>query len=188
MNPSGKLAETLPVSYRVTPTGENGNFATTPKSEHTEGIYIGYRYYEKKGKRVEFPFGYGLSYTEFSYENPKVTLKESKDDLTVTVKFDLRNVGSRLGKEAVQLYISDYESSVDRPVKELKEFAKYEIKAGGKKKVEFKLHKEAFGFFDVNKGCFVVEPGRFYIMIGTSSEKINIKEEINIANSYTYEG
>lgn len=188
VNPSGKLAETLPVSYRVTPTGENGNFATTPKSEHTEGIYIGYRYYEKKGKRVEFPFGYGLSYTEFSYENPKVTLKEGKDDLTVTVKFDLRNVGSRLGKEAVQLYISDYESSVDRPVKELKEFAKYEIKAGGKKKVEFKLHKEAFGFYDVKKGCFVVEPGRFYIMIGTSSEKINIKEEINIANSYTYEG
>lgn len=181
VTPSGKTSETYPLSYSENPT--YGNYPAGPViSEHRESVYIGYRYYDKAGKDVVFPFGYGLSYTEFSYSDLKVSSDSIKDTDTLTVSFKVKNIGDRDGAEIAQLYVADKEATIYRPVKELKHFKKVFLKAGEEKEISFTLSKRDFAFFNVNSGEFQVESGEFDILVGASSRDIKLNATVNVTS------
>ncbi len=171
VNPSGKLSETYPNKLSDNPSflnfpGDYGN------PVYAEGIFMGYRYYEKKRQAVLFPFGHGLSYAEFEYSNIKIDKSKITDNDTVDVSIDVWNVGRYAGKEVVQLYVSDKECKVSRPLKELKGFQKVYLEPGQSKTVTFTLDKRAFAYYNVAIHDFYVESGDFTIMIGASSQDI----------------
>lgn len=177
VNPSGKLPTTFPVRLEDNPAyinypGENG------KVRYGEGIYVGYRYYEKKNVKSLFPFGHGLSYTKFKYSNLRLSAKSLTATDTVKVKVDVTNNGKVAGKEVVQLYVRDVKSTFARPEKELKAFAKVEINPGKKKTVTFTLDREAFWYFDVVKNDWNIEPGEFEIIVGASSQDVRLSKMI----------
>lgn len=182
VNPSGKLAETFPIKLSDNPSYLNfpGELDTV---NYREGIFVGYRYYDKKEMDVLFPFGYGLSYTTFEYSDLKFSSDKIKDTDTLTVSFKIKNTGNRAGKEIAQLYVSDKESTVIRPVKELKEFAKIHLEAGEEKTVEFKLDKRAFAYYNISVSDWHVESGEFEIMIGKSSRDIVLKESVYVEST-----
>ena len=167
-NPSGKLSETFPKELSHNPSYLNFP-GEGDKVEYREGIFVGYRYYDKKNLEPLFPFGYGLSYTTFEYSNLNISKNEILDTETVTVSVKVKNIGEITGKEVVQLYIRDIESSVIRPEKELKGFEKIELKPGEEKTVVFELDKRAFAYYNVDIGDWHVETGEFEILIGKSS-------------------
>ena len=134
--------------------------------EYREGIFVGYRYYDKKKMDVLFPFGHGLSYTTFEYSNMQIDKECIKDTETLTVTVDVTNTGKKAGKEVVQLYVADKESTVIRPVKELRNFAKIELAPGETKNVAFTLDKRAFAYYSVKIHDWHVESGEFDILIG----------------------
>jgi beta-glucosidase len=179
VNPSGKLAETFPKKLSDNPSYLNfpGEGDTV---QYKEGIFVGYRYYEKKEMDVLFPFGHGLSYTDFEYSDITLSADEinEKDILTVTVT--VKNTGKREGKETVQLYVRDTHSSVVRPEKELKGFEKVTLKAGESKRVVFKLDKRAFAYYNTEIGDWYVEYGEFEILIGSSSADIRQKASVYV--------
>jgi len=170
VNPSGKLPETFPKRLEDNPTypyypGQGG------KVSYGEGIFVGYRYYDTKEVEPQFPFGYGLSYTTFEYNNLQVpTEMRPSDKLKVTV--DVTNTGERAGKEVVQLYIRDMESSLERPAKELKGLQKISLDAGEVKTVQFYITTDALSFYDPSKKRWVAEAGEFEVLIGSSSRDI----------------
>lgn len=171
--PSGKLPTTFPVRLQDNPAyinypGENG------KVRYGEGIFVGYRYYDKKKIKPLFPFGHGLSYTKFKYSNLKFSAKAVTPKDKLTVKVDVTNTGKVTGKEIVQLYVRDIKSTFARPEKELKAFAKVEVKPGKKKTVTFTLDREAFWYFDVAQNGWSTEPGEFEFLIGSSSRDIRL--------------
>ncbi len=179
VNPSGKLPETYPVVYTDTPAVNN--FPGNPASvEYRESIYIGYRYYEKAKKAVRYPFGFGLSYTTFEYSDIKLSDKSIKDTDTLTVTVKVKNTGDVSGYEVVQLYVSDTESTIYRPEKELKGFKKIWLNPGEEKEVAFELSKRAFAFYNVNINDWCVESGEFSILIGASSADIRLSETVNV--------
>ena len=144
--PPGKLAETFPIKLVDTPAhinfpGGNGEV------RYGEGIFIGYRYYDAKEVPVQFPFGYGMSYTTFAYKNPKVSAATFKDVDGLTVSVDVTNTGKVAGKEVVQVYVHDHKSKLIRPPKELKGFAKVELQPGETKTVSLKLDFRAFAYY-----------------------------------------
>ena len=171
VNPSGKLAETFPVKLSDNPSYLNfpGEGDTV---RYSEGIFVGYRYYEKKDMQVRFPFGHGLSYTDFEYSNITLSSEEigQHDILTVTVT--VKNTGKYEGKEIVQLYVRDTHSSVVRPEKELKGFEKVHLRPGESKRVVFKLDWRAFAYYNTNINDWYVEYGQFAILVGASSQDI----------------
>mgnify|MGYP002624457766 CR=1 FL=1 len=164
VNPSARLPETMPIRLEDTPCyltyGGEGNTAV-----YSEGIFVGYRYYTKKKVPVLFPFGHGLSYTEFAYSNLRLSADAVKDTDTLTVCVDVTNTGSVPGKEVVQLYVSDRESEVFRPVRELKAFDKVELRPGETKTVKFELCKRAFAYWNTVIHDWYVETGVFDIQI-----------------------
>lgn len=171
VNPSGKLAESFPIKLIDTPAyinypGENG------KVRYGEGIFIGYRYYDAKEIPVQFPFGFGMSYTTFTYTNPKVSAVSFRDVDGLTVAVDVTNTGKLAGKEIVQLYVHDHASSIVRPPKELKGFAKVELQPGETKTVSLKLDLRAFAYYHPAYQQWVTEDGDFDILIGASSTDI----------------
>jgi beta-glucosidase len=177
VNPSGKLPTTFPVRLEDNPAyinypGENG------KVRYGEGIFVGYRYYDKKKLAPLFPFGHGLSYTSFEYSNLRLSAKSLTPDKTLTVKVDVTNTGKVAGKEIVQLYVRDVKSTFARPEKELKAFAKVELKPKQKKTVTFTLDREAFWHFDTGKNAWSTEPGEFEVWVGTSSRDIREKRSV----------
>lgn len=181
-NPSGKLAETF--AYKLEDTPAYNHYIGSKKStEHREGIYVGYRYYEKTGKEVRWPFGYGLSYTTFKYSGLKLSAKKIKDTDTLTVSFKIRNTGSFDGAETAQLYVKDNESTVFRPVKELKGFKKVFLKAGEEKTVEISLSKRAFAYYNVNISDWHVESGDFTILVGASSADIKLTGSVYVEST-----
>ncbi len=171
VNPSAKLPETFPIRLEDNPSYLS-YFGEGDMVEYREGIFVGYRYYDKKKMDVLFPFGYGLSYTTFEYANLTVDKENMKDTDTLTVKVDVTNTGSMTGKEVVQLYVADKESTVIRPVKELRDFAKVELAPGETKTVTFTLDKRAFAYYSVRIHDWHVETGEFDILIGKSSRDI----------------
>jgi len=182
VNPSGKTSETYPLSFSDNPT--YGNYPGGPvTSEHRESVYIGYRYYDKAEKDVLFPFGYGLSYTTFVYNDIKLSSKEIKDTDTVTVSFKIKNTGDTDGAEVAQLYVADKESTIFRPVKELKGFKKVFLKAGEEKEISIDLSKRAFAFYNVEFGDWQVETGEFDILIGASSRDIKLSETMTVVST-----
>ena len=179
VNPSGKTAETYPLCNQDNPT--YGNYPGGPvTSEHRESIYIGYRYYDKAQKDVLFPFGHGLSYTKFEYSGIKLSKKNIKDTDELTVSFKIKNVGEVAGAEVAQLYVSDKESTIFRPEKELKEFAKVYLEPGEEKTVKLTLSKRAFAFFNVNCHDWCTESGEFEILIGASSRDIRLSATVKV--------
>jgi len=182
VNPSGKLAETFPVKL-----SDNPSYLNFPgekdKVEYKEGIFVGYRYYDKKEVEPLFPFGYGLSYTSFEYSNLSVDKKEMKDTDTVSVHVTVKNTGDRAGKEIVQLYIQDVESRVIRPEKELKGFEKVALQPGEEKTVTFTLDKRSFAYYNVELKDWHIETGDFRILVGKSSRDIVLSETIHVEST-----
>ncbi|WP_373232346.1 glycoside hydrolase family 3 C-terminal domain-containing protein [Cohnella sp.] len=188
-NPCGKLAETFPMRIADTPAYLNFP-GDGDRVEYKEGIYVGYRYYDKKQIRPLFPFGHGLSYTTFEYSALAMDKTVISDTETVNVSINVKNTGSRAGKEIVQLYVRDTTSSVSRPDKELKGFAKVSLAPGEVKTVSFILDKRSFAYFDVERKDWHVETGEFEILIGKTSADIALKGTILVHSSvpveYTY--
>ncbi len=179
VNPSGKLAETWALKLADNPSylnfpGEEGVV------EYAEGIFIGYRYYDKKQMEVLFPFGYGLSYTDFQYSDLRLD-KESMDDTqTLTVTCKVKNTGKVAGREIVQLYVRDEVSSVRRPVRELKGFEKITLEAGEEKEVSFVLDKRSFAYYETKIKDWYVESGRFFVEIASSSRDIRLSGTVEV--------
>jgi len=182
VTPSGKLAETFPVQL-----SDNPSYLNFPgegdRVEYREGLFVGYRYYDKKQLRPLFPFGHGLSYTTFEYANLTVDKKELTDRETLRVTVNVRNTGPRAGKEVVQLYVRDVESGVIRPLKELKGFDKVALEPGEEKTVIFELDKRSFAFYDVSVKDWTVETGEFEILIGRSSQEIALSETVTVRST-----
>ncbi len=182
VNPSAKLPETFPRKLEDNPSYLS-YFGEGDVVEYREGIFVGYRYYDKKKMDVLFPFGYGLSYTTFEYSNLTVDKECMKDTDTMTVTVDVTNTGRVTGKEVVQLYIADKESTVIRPVKELRDFAKVELAPGETKTVTFTLDKRAFAYYSVRIHDWHVETGEFDILIGKSSRDIVLDKTVTVEST-----
>lgn len=178
VNPSGKLSETYPMALENNPS--YGNFAQPVEVHYAEGIFVGYRFYQKHKIPVLFPFGYGLSYTTFEYSGLKLDKSSMKDNEKLNVTLSVKNTGSVAGKEVVQLYVSDKECSVARPVRELKKFAKVLLKPGEKKEVKFELSFRDFAFWCTKLNKWYVETGDFTIEIGASSEDIKLSQNVHV--------
>ncbi|WGU96186.1 glycoside hydrolase family 3 C-terminal domain-containing protein [Paenibacillus dendritiformis] len=179
VNPSGKLAETFPVSLEQTPSYLN--FPGGKKEVfYGEGIFVGYRYYEAKKETPLFPFGHGLSYTTFAYEQIRIDKSSMKDTDTATVTVTVRNTGSRAGKEVVQLYVKHAGSSVVRPVKELKGFAKISLEPGEAAEVSFTLDKRSFAYFNTDIHDWFAESGTYDILVGPSSADTPLTAPIDV--------
>lgn len=185
VNPSGKLAETFPVKYEDTPTGENGQFGLMHSVTYEEGVFVGYRYYDYKKKKPAFCFGHGLSYTKFAYSGLAVQVHENTD-LEIKIKLFVKNIGKIAGAETVQIYVGETRPSVERPVKELKAFTKVLLQPGEEKEVELTLSKEAFSYYSMDKNSFYVEKGKYTVYAGASVEDIRLTTELELKNSYTF--
>ncbi|MCF8364591.1 MAG: glycoside hydrolase family 3 C-terminal domain-containing protein [Bacteroidales bacterium] len=179
VNPSGKLAETFPVKLEDTPA-----FLNFPAEQgevlYGERIFVGYRYYDKKKTEPLFPFGYGLSYTTFEFDNISVSASDFTDVEGVTVSLTVKNTGFVKGKEVVQLYISDKECSLSRPEKELKRFTKVELEPNEKTTISFKLEARDFSFFDSRRKMWIAESGDFTLAFGSSSRDIRQAVDVTL--------
>ncbi|MEH6571221.1 MAG: glycoside hydrolase family 3 C-terminal domain-containing protein [Halioglobus sp.] len=179
VNPSGKLAETFPIKIEDNPTfiawaGEEG------KSYYNEGVFVGYRYYDKKKVEPLFPFGYGLSYSNFEFSDISVDRSAISENDTVNISLSVKNTGKVSGKEVVQLYVRDMESSVGRPQKELKHFAKISLKPGEAEVVSFQLSNRDFAFYSARHQQWITESGDFTVMIGNSSRNLPLRQKISL--------
>lgn len=179
VNPSAKLAETFPKKLEDNPSylyfrGEGD------RTEYREGVFVGYRYYEKKKMDVLFPFGHGLSYTTFAYSNLCLDKKQMKDTEELTVSVDITNTGTMAGKEVVQIYVKAPETDVIRPVKELREFAKVSLEPGEAKTVTFTLGKRAFAYWDVLSHSWWVDSGDYTICAAASSADVRVEEVVTV--------
>ena len=185
VNPSGKLPETFPLCIEDTPAYVYGEFPGDDSVTYHEGIYVGYRYYSTKGIPVAYPFGYGISYTDYEYSDLRIENVSSQDEVNVKAYITVKNTGKMAGKETVQLYVHALDSKVERPVRELRAFAKVALNPGESKTVELTLNEEAFTYFDVEKDCFFAEKGSYEIQIGANVEDIRLKEAVVLEWDYT---
>ena len=184
VNPSGHLPESFPVKLEDNPSYLF--FGGEPRgTEYREGIFVGYRYYDKKKMDVLFPFGHGLSYTTFEYSSLKLSRDAMKDTDTVEVKATVKNTGSRAGKAVVQLYVGDAEGYVNaiRPVRELKGFRKVFLEPGESKEVSFTLCKRAFATWRSEIHDWWVESGDFTIEIGDSVANLPLKATVKVEST-----
>lgn len=179
INPSGKLPLSFPKYYRDTPTFLNfpGEYQ---KVVYGEGLFIGYRYYEIKEMDVLYPFGYGLSYTSFRLSNLSIPNTIDIETSDICVSFDIMNTGLMAGSEVIQIYVSDIESTLLRPKKELKSFKKIFLEAGETKNIQLKISSDDLACYDTCLGKFITEPGKFEILIGTSSKDIYLKGIVTV--------
>ena len=176
VNPCGKLAETWPLTYADVPSA--ADFATRRKTvEYREGLYIGYRYFTTAEKAVRFPFGYGMSYTTFTYSD--MVADEQGVSLTVT------NTGSVAGTEIVQLYVAKKNSELFRPAKELKGFARVTLAPGEKQRITIMLDDKAFRFWNVKANRWEIEGGEYELLVGASVEDIRLCEKISVHGTAT---
>ena len=174
-NPSGKLPITFPKRWE-----DCSAFGSYKKEDgitrYKDGIYVGYRHFDKNNIEPLFPFGFGLSYTSFEYSDLKLSSNQMKKNEKLTASLKVKNTGKVDGKEIVQLYIRDVASSLDRPNKELKGFRKINLKAGEEGTVDFDITEDQLKYFDPQKNNWIAEPGEFEILIGSSSRDIKLKD------------
>jgi beta-glucosidase len=182
VNPSGKLAETFPHRLADTPAYLNypGGHGEV---RYGEGLFIGYRYYDARQIPVQFPFGYGLSYTTFAYNNPKVSAATFKDVDGLTITVDVTNTGKVAGKEIIQVYVSDRKSGLIRPPKELKAFAKVTLQPGETKTVSVPLDFRAFAYYHPAYKQWITEDGEFNLLIGASSTDIRCTQTVTLQST-----
>src|SRR5262249_34327753 len=153
-------------------------YADPPESKkvkYAEGVFVGYRHFDRSSTKPLFPFGYGLSYTVFEYGHLSVTPPSGNLNELVTVLFDVTNRGQREGAEVAEVYVGDTHASLPRPAKELKGFAKLNLKPGETKRVMLTLDRRAFSYYDVHSKDWKAEPGEFTIMVGGSSDNTPLK-------------
>ena len=181
INPSGKLAETMPLKLSDNPSYLN--FGGGEKVEYREGIFVGYRYYDTQEMDVAFPFGYGLSYTTFAYSNLKLSMENPTEKDTVMVSADVTNTGKSAGKEVVQLYIRDLTGSAIRPEKELKGFEKVFLEPGETKTVTMELNKRSFAWYNTELHDWFAASGDYEILVGASSRDIRLTETLHLNSS-----
>ena len=181
-NPSGKLAETYPISYQDCSSSETFG-VNTRQVEYAESIYVGYRYYDKAGIPVQFPFGYGLSYTTFDVSN----LRVSKDNInfatanpTITVQCKVKNTGNVAGAQVIQVYLSDKTQDIFKANKELKGFCKVFLEPEEEKEVTIQLNKRAFSHYDVRSKAWEVLSGTYEIYVGTSLVDTPLSRELHV--------
>ncbi|KAF9006624.1 glycoside hydrolase family 3 protein [Cyathus striatus] len=188
VNPSGKLSLTFPKRLEDTPSypsyGDKGQ--EHGKILYNEGVFVGYRSYEKRSLAPLFPFGYGLSYTGFKYSDLKVSDISATGTFNVT--FKITNAGNVYGKEIAQIYISDVESSLPRPLKELKGFVKVELTPGETKSTALALDKEALSFYDDRAGHWIAEKGSYTVQVGSSSADIRLQDKVELSQTITWKG
>jgi len=180
-NPSGKL----PVSFekRWEDNASYDSYYDNDGDKHvifTEGVFLGYRHFDRNNIEPEFPFGFGLSYTTFEYSNLHSYKDYFKTNDLVELMLTIKNTGKEDGAEVVELYVNDPVSSFPRPPKELKAFSKIQLKAGESRDIRFTLDENAFHFYNPDKKQWEVEPGEFNILIGSSSKDIRLKKKITI--------
>ncbi len=176
-NPSGKLAETFPLKLEDNPSylffpgdGKNVRYA--------EGVYVGYRWYDSRKQPVRWAFGHGLSYTEFTYSNLRLSAAEMGDDDTVTVSVDITNSGKMAGKEAVQLYISDGTGTFGRPLKELKGFAKVSLEPGETKTVSMAISARDLSYYNEALGDWYAQSGTYTVLVGAACDDIRLTADL----------
>ena len=184
INPSGRLPQTFPQRLEDDPTfvnypGENG------KVVYGEGIFIGYRYYDRKKIEPLYGFGHGLSYTTFAYRNLRVNSATIAPDQPLVVTLDVTNTGIRAGQEVVQLYVCDEKAKLARPEKELKSFEKISLAPGETKAVTFRLDMRAFSYFDDFRHAWVADPGVFGILVGSSACDVRVREHVTLSAEWT---
>ncbi|MFD1400631.1 glycoside hydrolase family 3 C-terminal domain-containing protein [Robinsoniella peoriensis] len=178
-NPSGRLAETFPLRLEDTPcylTYGKG----VDEAVYSEGVFVGYRYYTSKKQEVLFPFGYGLSYTTFTYSNLNLDRTQMTDNEILTVSVDVENTGNRAGKEVIQIYAAPGETETARPVKELRAFDKIELALGEKKTVSFELDARAFAYWNTEIHGWYVESGAYEIQVGKNAEEVLLHTTIQV--------
>lgn len=176
VNPSGKLSETFPVCFDASPVARS--YIDTSVTRYTDGIDVGYRYYDREPQNIMYPFGFGLSYSRFEYSDLKIV----GSGLDVCAEFDVKNVSDVSGKETVQLYVSEIAPVVYRPVKELKGFTKAEIQAGKTAKFKLKLDSRAFAYYSTADDGWRVNDGVYKILVGSSSRDIRLAVTVEIRN------
>jgi beta-glucosidase len=184
VNPSGKLSETFPLRLEDTPTAidfpsKDGN------ANYGEGIYIGYRYYDKKKIEPNFPFGYGLSYTTFSYSDIKTNTTSAKDTDDIIISLKVKNTGKVAGKEVVQLYVHEQATETSRPENELKHFEKIALNPGEEKTVSFHLTSRDFAYYSTVSHDWAIKSGKFDIRVGASSRDLLLQQTIDIQSTKT---
>jgi len=180
-SPSGKLPASFERHWEDNPAfhsyyPENGG----NRVQYLEGIFLGYRYFDRSVTKPLFAFGYGLSYTTFGYSKLSVTPQNGNLNVPVSVSFDIKNTGHRAAAEVAELYVGDSHASVPRPVKELKAFAKVNLKPGETRRVTLTLQRRAFSFYDVQKNDWRAEPGDFSILVGGSSDNIRLRDKFTL--------
>jgi beta-glucosidase len=176
VNPSGRLPVTFAESERVYSSHTIGSFPGNDSVHYDEGIFVGYRHFDTRNVPVVFPFGFGLSYTTFSYSGLEVS--PNGDGATVSIR--VKNTGNRSGADVVQVYVQDLVSSEPRPLKELKAFQKVFLEPGAEKKVTLKLPAGAFSYFSESANKWILEPGDFTIMVGRSVADIVVTGKITL--------
>ena len=181
VNPSGKLAETIPCRLADNPSYLT--FGDSEKTVYSEGIFVGYRYYDTREMQVAFPFGYGLSYTTFAYSNLRLDRQEITDQETLTVSVDITNTGNVAGKEIVQLYIRDNTRACRRPDKELKGYEKVALEPGETKTVTMMLDYRSFAWYNTDLKDWYAASGKYDVMVGTSSRQICLSASVQINSS-----
>jgi beta-glucosidase len=185
VNPSGRLPVTFERRWEDNPVHDN--YYPEPGTDrvvYKEGVFVGYRGYEKNNTKPLFPFGYGLSYTTFKYSNlavRPVSLAGGKGDPRYEVSFDVTNTGAREGAEVAQLYVGDTHAKVARPAKELKGFWKGRLQPGKTERVTIPLDNRAFSYYDVNRKQWRAEPGEYDILVGHSSEQIELRGKVTLS-------
>lgn len=181
VNPSGKLPLTFPNALKDSPAHiSKRTYPGNEKVFYDEGIFVGYRHFDKMNNEPLFPFGYGMSYTTFAFEDLKVSQSKISQNEKFTVSVNITNTGEREGAEVVQLYIQDIETSIERPPKELKGFKKVNLKPGEKTPISFELGTEDLAFYDDRLNEWRAEKGRFNILIGSSSRDIYLEGKMEL--------
>lgn len=181
VNPSGHLPFTFEKRWEDNSGFPYYHTSNENESRYTEGIFVGYRGFERNRTEPLYPFGYGLSYTTFEYSNLNI---EKKGD-AVILNFSVKNIGKIEGKEVAQIYVSDKHCSVERPLKELKAFKKVFLKPGESTNISIELKQDAFAFYDIVSKAWKVEPGLFEILVGASSSDIKLRGNVNFTSDHS---
>ena len=179
-SPSGKLPVSMPKRFEDSPAAKNYPGENLVVN-YSEGIYVGYRYYDTKNVEPQFPFGFGLSYTTFEYSGLLVKPEKTSGEQPIEVSLQVKNTGKRSGAEVVELYVHDGHSKIDRPAHELKSFSRVELKAGETKTVQMKLDRSAFSYWSPESRKWVAEPGTFEIQVGASSRDIRLRAPVELS-------
>ncbi len=179
INPSGKLPWTMPKNIADSPAHSTNSFPGGESVTYKEGILVGYRWFDAKKIEPIYPFGYGLSYTQFEFSNPKTDKKSYTTNDVITVTLDVKNTGKTDGKEVVQLYVSKAKSGIQRADKELKGFTKVLVKAGASNNVSIKVPVKELAYYDEKSKQWIVEPGDYTFKLGSSSR--DIKQEVTVS-------